>query len=199
MGVQGFLPAASPATGNATIYSNSFFEPFNTSKPLTTGWSTFSLTDASSTTQPFPFSAELSSLYGIYRVDQGSLRVTAVCGAGADTMNFWLLPVPLNSAGTTALYAQALGNAGVKTMMLTSGCRPLVLESNIRAAEILGRSQTMYMPADALIGGAPSGVNATEWQVYYATLDGGVTTGQVYFNFDLKIVVELSSPVVVDN
>jgi hypothetical protein len=195
MGVQGYLPAASPATGQALINGNVYFGPFNTVNSITTGWN-LSLTDGSSTVGLFPGYAMMLAGYATYRVLRSRLVVTAVNGNSGDGMNVWIMPVPLANAAVTK-YQAALGNAGTKACMTTSGCRPLTLVSDVNAWDVLGFTKAQYQAAgfaEGAIAGVPSGSQTTAWQVSYATMDGGVTTGQSYFDFQVEYDVEFINP-----
>jgi len=195
-GIQGYLPAASAATGQATIYANSFFEPFATVNPLTTGWASLSLTDASSTAGVFPGTAFVAAGYLQYRVLRAKLTCTAVAGSGGDTTNVWITPLPLSAVAVTK-YQAALGNAGTKSELVTGGMRPARIVSDILPAEVIGLRLNQYDVATfgvTSMGTSPTGTNAVVWQVSYATMDGGATTGQVYFDFQIEYEVDFLVP-----
>jgi len=203
-GIQGYLPAASAATGSAAILANSYFEPFTSNTPLTTGWATFSLTDASSTTGNFTGSVFYSSAFSQYRVHSSRLRVTAVTGTGGDSMNFWMFPSSYAGivSAPSMRYQIAAGVPGFKDMMLTAGCRPITRVSSVRPHQLLGQSLSEYKinpNSAAALGSAPTTNASVAWFVYYATMDGAVTAGQCYFDFEIEIDVEFFDPITPDS
>ena len=181
-GIQGYLGAGVAATGQATVYGNSFFQPFATLNSITTGWA-LNLTDASSTAGNFAGYTMMAAGYASCRVLRSQLKVTAVNGLSGDTMNIWIEPIP-NANTATTKYQVALGNAGTKAMMITTGCRPLTIVSAVNPCEVLGYTMAEYRAsgfAAASMVGNPAGSQLTAWQVSYATLDGLVTSGSTFF------------------
>jgi len=202
IGLQGYLPAASGATGQATIWANSQFQPFTTAHTITTGWASYSLTDGSSTTAEPTYSAFYASGYEAYRVHKATLRVTGVAGAGADTTNFWVYPAAsANFASFSGMtYTVSSGIPGFKAMMITGGMEPRTLVSSIRPNEVLGMTPIEYNTAPGSFA-QPNASNpgsgfGVVFAVTYATVDGGVTSGQVYFDFQLEMEIEYFSPLV---
>lgn len=197
-GIQGYLPAASAATGSATVLANAFFEPFTTSTPLTTGWASLNLTDASSMAGAFNGSTFYNTGFGSYRVHSSKLTVTSVTGTGGDTLNIWFFPgsYPLQTSATK--YQEAIGLPGCQRMMVTAGMRPESRVSSIKPYQLLGRTKVEYDTdpnTAAPVASQPATSSGVAWQINYATLDGAVTGGQCYFDFQLEIEVEFFEPI----
>lgn len=193
MALQGYIPAAAAATGNAIVFGNTAYEPFATSTPVTTGWP-LNLTDASSTTGTFPGWSFYAAGYNRFRVRSSRLRVTAVSGVTGDSFNVWMFPVTLDAAGTSVTYMQSVGQPGCQSAMVTAGMRPVSLTSSVAPWDVLGKSLQQYMDDPNTAGLTASGVVNTEgstaWILSYATMDGGVTVGQLYFTFEIEYNVD---------
>jgi hypothetical protein len=202
-GVQGYLAVGAAATGSAIVYGNSFFEPFTTTTPLTTGWSSFNVTDGSSMTGSFNNASWFTAIFETYRIHSCELSVTSVCGAAGDSINLWFFPAgiaAISAAPTT--YQKALGLPGVKKALITAGMRPIKLTSSVKPFQLLGMTKVEYNTNTGTAAGvtsAPTGAEQVGWQVDYATLDGAVTTGQVYFDFDIEIEIEFFNPILLDS
>jgi len=199
MAVQGYLPAASGASGQALINASAWFEPFASPNPLTTGWASLSLTNGSSTTAPFPLSAFYGAGFKQCRVRASSLKVTAITGANGDCVNVWILPVVTNATVATN-FQQATGSPGFVGALVPAGCRPIVLRSAPPIWQVLGyENERVYLDSSATISGTTtSGVNpafSTVWQVSYATMDSTATVGQVYFDFEVEMNVDFFDPI----
>jgi len=136
-----------------------------------------------------------------YRVHSARLKVTSVCGATGDTCNFWMYPTPANIVN--ARFQEAQDVPGFKTMMVTGSCRPLTCVSTVKCHQVLGLTPQEYMDSPNTSGtmniGSPPSSGQVQWTVYYSTLDGAVTTGQVYFNFEIEYEVEFFTPLVQTN
>lgn len=192
---QGYLAVGAPATGTATIYSNAENGPFFTSNSITSGWSSLNLTDGSSTSNPMIPNSFFALAYQNYRVHTAQLKISAVTGAGGDTMNVFLYPAPnLSIPGTTTIN-KASGCPGYKQMTITSGMRPEKIISKVRCSDVLGMTAEQYRTdqgTQAALASDPGIISS--WSVSYATMDGAVTTGQCYFTFEVEYEVEFFDP-----
>jgi hypothetical protein len=193
MAQQGYLAAGAAASGVANIYSNAYYRPFNSGIPVSSGWG-LSFTDSSSTTAQFVPNVFFAAAYGTYRVLNAMLKITAVTGVNSDTMNVWMYPTNSNTTTATTLQ-EASGSPGYKVMSITNGMRPMSIVSKIHCNDVLGQTGAQYRDSaytQAALANIP--VQLTEWQVFYATMDGNVTVGQVYFTFTVEYDVEFFDP-----
>lgn len=194
MSQQGYLGVGAASTGLANVYSNAFYQPFNSGIPITSGWA-LNFTDGSSTTAQFVPSSFFTAGYANYRVHSAILKITAVTGTGSDSMNVWMYPTSAN-ATTAVNLRESAGQPGFKSMMITSGMRPTTIMSRIRCSDVWGQSAAQYSGSAstfAALTSIPS--ELTEWQVFYATMDGAVTTGQNYFTLSVELEVEFFDPI----
>jgi hypothetical protein len=193
LGLQGYLAAGSAATGNAYTLANQLTGPFNTgSASFATGWG-LTLTDSSSSGSNPTSVVFWSAGYQSYRILSTSFKVTAVCGAAGDSMNVWIYPIPVNDSIYSQRLQYAVGQPGFKRMMITSGMRPSSITSNFRPAQILGLPAREYNNSpftSAAVGSAPNGGSVVSVVCCYATMDGAVTSQQVYFEYELQMEVE---------
>jgi hypothetical protein len=193
LGLQGYLAAGSAATGNAYVTANQVTAPYNTGAgSFATGWG-LTLTDSSSSGSNPTSVAFWSAGYQTYRVSSFSFKCTGVCGAAGDSMNVWCYPVPNNDSVYTQRLQYAAGQPGFKRMMITSGMKPSSITSNFRPHQILGLTAQEYehSPAtSAAIGSSPSSGSVVNVVCCYATMDGAVTSQQVYFEYEIQMEVE---------
>jgi hypothetical protein len=193
LGLQGYLAAGSASTGNAYVTANQLTAPFNTGAgSFATGWG-LTLTDASSSGSNPTSVAFWSTGYQTYRVLSSAFKVTAVCGAAGDSMNVWIYPIPNNDSVYTQRLQYAVGQPGFKRMMITSGMRPSSITSSFRPAQILGLPAREYDNSpntSAAVGSAPSSGSIVNVVCCYATMDGAVTSQQVYFEYEIQMEVE---------
>jgi hypothetical protein len=192
--VQGYLPSASAAAGYAYIYANSFYEPFNTSNAVNTSNFGLSLTDGTSVSNNPTTYAFWASGYQLYRVYSSKLSITAVTGAAGDSMNVWMYPISLNDSVPTANLQRSSGQPGFKRMMITSGMRPSTITCSIRPSQVLGYTDEEYRTSkdsESPFGAAPATDATAIFIVDYATMDGGVTSQQVYFEFCMTQDIEV--------
>jgi len=195
---QGYLAAAAAATGTANIYANAYYQPFNSTTPISSGWG-LNLTGGSSTTANFVPNSFFSAGYNGVRVDSAMLKITAVCGAAGDSMDVFMVPAPAGGFGAANI-REASGAPGFKSMMITSGMAPKVISSKVRIADVLGLTAEQYR-TESLVYSSFTGLPSflALWQVFYATMDGAALSQQVYFKFEIELDVEIFDPLTVSS
>jgi len=191
---QGYLAVGAAASGTAIIYLNSYFEPFNTSVPLNTGWG-FNFTASSATAKVFTPNSFFGAGYESVRVHNARLKVRGVCGTSGDTMEFWMYPAYDTGVAGGITLPESSGSPGFKSMLINSGNPVVNCVSAVRCANVVGMSKVQYETnpqTGALLTATP--FQLAGWYVQYATCDGAVTTGQNYFTFEIEYDVEFFQP-----
>jgi len=190
----GYLAVGASASPQALIGVNQYFQPFNTALPLTGAAFGLNFVAGSSTTQLFVPNSFFSAGYDKCRVLNARLRATAIAGASGDTFDFSIFPIS-ELTYTSQNMPERSGMPGYKHAIVTSQTGPVELISKVHVCDVLGLTQQQYLDSsdtDSLLTGSP--VLQANWLVRGNTLDGNVTTGQVYFTFEIEYDVEFFIP-----
>lgn len=190
----GYLAAGAVATANALIGINQYYQPFNTAIPITSATFGLNFVSGSSTTQLFVPNSFFSAGYDKCRVLNARLRATAICGASGDTMDFSIYPVSELTFNSQSMPERS-GMPGYKHAIVTAQTGPVELYSKVHVCDVLGLTSQQYLDSadtDSLLTGSP--VLQANWVVRANTLDGNVTTGQIYFTFEIDYDVEFFIP-----
>jgi len=198
LGYQGYVAAGSGGNKQFTIYANQLYQPFNTSVPVS---SYFTSTNSSSTTSQYNGYTFLNTAYSTYKIHSSKLTVKVNIVSNQDGANLVILPAPYSQT-VSGSFSQEIGQDKAKSKLIVaqSTGKDSYVYNSCLPRNVIGYTKNEwlaippYVNNTTTLSGTPFTNQLAVWTVMLQTLDGLVFAAAVYIDIVIEAYVEFGNP-----